>query len=101
MTDQLKPSTTDVTPQDFIEQANNASPGWSEQYGGPMGVAALAAALQEQLSKQSKFIAEVRAAAIQEELKTRPGTELAKAFGISKAAISRISTLPSWKGGTW
>lgn len=66
-----------------------------------MGVAALAAALQEQLAQQSKFIAEVRAAAIQKELQTRPGTELARAFGISKAAVSRISHTPSWKGDTW
>lgn len=66
-----------------------------------MGVAALTATMQERLAQQSKMIAEVRAAAIQEELKTRSGTDLARSFGISKAAISRISKLPTWKDPTW
>ena len=90
-----------VPPQEFLRDVQNAAPGWSEKYGGPEGVALLAASLQAVLAEQSETIASVRAAAIKEQLKTRSGVDVAKSYGLSKSAISRISKMPAWKGDTW
>lgn len=91
----------DPTPEQFLTQVQSSNPGWSDQYGGPMGVATLCANLQEQLAHQSETIAAIRTAAIQELLKTHKGTELAATFGISRAAISNINRSNTWTEATW
>ena len=78
-----------------------ATPGWSEKYGGPLGVAARCAGLQAELNRQSEQIAAVRVAAVQELLKTEPGINVAASLGVSKSAISKASMSSSWKDPRW
>lgn len=89
------------TPEEFLAEVANAGPGWSEKYGGPMGVVALCGDLQEQLARESERVAAVRVAAYQELLKTRSGNNVAAMFGVSKQAISKAVRANGWKGATW
>lgn len=93
--------THEPTPQEFLAEVSAAEPGWSERYGGPMGVSTYCAALQAELARQSELIAAVRVAAIQQMLKTHSGVEVAKTFNVSKSAISKASKAPAWKEATW
>lgn len=89
------------SPEEFLAEVQAAEPGWSEKFGGPLGVAARSAALQAELSRQSEMIAAVRVAAIQELLKTQAGIEVAASLGVSKSAISKATKSPTWKDPTW
>lgn len=91
----------DPSPEAFLAEVNAADSGWSEKYGGPLGVAARSAALQAELSRQSEMIAAVRVAAIQELLKSRSGVEVAALLGVSKSAISKAAKSPAWKDPAW
>lgn len=88
-------------PHEFLDDVAQAEPGWSQRHGGPTGVVATCAALQEELAAQSEAIAAVRVAAIQELLKTHSGVELARMFGVSKTAISKATRANTWKEPTW
>lgn len=93
--------TRNPSPEAFLAETAAAEPGWSDKYGGPLGVAARSAALQSELSRQSELVAAVRVAAIQELLKTHTGIEVAAALGVSKSAISKATKSPAWKEPTW
>lgn len=95
------PTETRVTPQEFLAQVAAAEPGWSQQHGGPLGIAAMCADLQAQLVEQSEAIAAVRTAAIQQELTHRSGVQLANLLGVSKTAISKATRSNSWKDPLW
>lgn len=84
-----------------MEEMATGEPGWSDKYGGPLGVAARSAALQAELSRRSELVAAARVAAIQELLKTHTGIEVAAALGVSKSAISNATKSPAWKDPTW
>lgn len=90
-----------LSPQDFLAAVSAAEPGWSDAYGGPVGVAAMCSALQQQISEQSEAIAAVRVAAIRELLKTHSGVEVAAMFGVSKNAISKTHRANAWEDPTW
>lgn len=89
------------TPEQFLRAASEAEPGWSEEYGGPLGVAALCASLQLEISRMSEQIAGIRVAAIQELLKERTGIEVAAFLGVTPAAVSRANKNNAWKDSKW
>lgn len=89
------------SPEQFLAEVAAADPGWSEKHGGPMGVVGLCGALQQRISEQSEAIAAVRVAAILELLKEYSGVELAAAFGVSKAAISKATKANVWRDAQW
>jgi hypothetical protein len=89
------------SPEEFLREINEAEPGWSEKYGGPLGVAALCASLQLQISQISEQIADIRVAGIQEGLKGRSGIEVAAYLGVTPSAISRANKSSGWKDSRW
>lgn len=93
--------TAPTSPEQFLAEVAAADPGWSERYGGPMGVVGHCGALQQRISEQSEAIAAVRVAAILELLKDYSGVELAAALGVSKAAISKATKANVWKEAQW
>ena len=92
---------TGTTPADFLTQIVNATPGWSDQYGGPAGIATLCHDLQQQLMDQSESIAAIRVAAINELLKTHSGTQVAAMFGVTRSAISKAAKSSYWEVTSW
>lgn len=97
------PPTTDATrsPEEFLALIEQVEPGWSDEYGGPEGVAALCAELQTELVRQSEKIAAIRVAAIRQMLTTKSGVEVAAELGISKSAVSKSLKNTPWKDATW
>lgn len=97
------PPTTDAThsPEEFLALIEQVEPGWSDEYGGPEGIAALCAELQTELVRQSEKIAAIRVAAIRQMLTNRSGVEVAEALGVSKSAISKSLKNTPWKDATW
>lgn len=90
-----------VSPEQFLRLVDDAEPGWSDRFGGPTGIAAECGRLQAELMAQSERIAQIRAAALQELLKTRSGTQVAAMFGVSKNAIGKASKANAWKDAKW
>lgn len=88
-------------PVTFVEAAENATPGWTEQYGGLEGIALLCAQIQRQLGDLSEAVAAIRVAAVQGLLETQSGVEVSKSLGVSKAAISKINRNKAWENPTW
>ena len=82
----------------LLADASEPCDGWSDQYGGPEGVATLAFELQENLRRQSQHLAALRAAAIRELLRTRSLAEVGRMLGISKQAVSKASRAQGWDG---
>lgn len=93
--------TTNLTPAEFLAEVAAAQPGWSQQHGGPYGVARMTVDLQRQVARMSEEIAAVRAAALQELLAMQSLATVAADLGISKQAASKASRAPSWKDPTW
>lgn len=89
------------TPADLIAAATSGQPGWSEPWGGPMGVARAAVAAQEQLNDLSQQIAALRAAALQHELEHRSLAEVARELDVTKQALSRASRADRLPIQTW
>lgn len=96
-----QPTASSPTPEEFLSLVAESEAGWSEQYGGPLGIAALCASLQLEISRMSEQIASIRVAAIQELLKERSGIEVAAFLGVTPAAISRANKSNAWKDSTW
>lgn len=90
-----------MTPEQFLQLAEGSEPGWSAELGGPLGVAALCAGLQQQLAEQSAAIAAVRTAAIRQLLEAHSGVEVAAMLGVSKNAISKTNRAQAWEDATW
>lgn len=89
------------SPEAFLSEVENATPGWSEAYGGPHGVAVHIAELQAQLVRQSEKLAAVRVAAIRQMLTSQSGVEVAASLGISKSAVSKSLKNTPWKVDIW
>lgn len=89
------------TPEAFLREASTAQEGWSQAYGGPLGVAKYCADLQAQLARQSEQIAAIRVAAIRQMLTTNTGVAVARDLGVSKAAISKSLKTSPWENSTW
>lgn len=94
-------STEITAPATFLTLVRNAHKGWSAPLGGPEGVARLTVSLQDALKMQAEQLAGVRAAAIAEMLQTQSLSQVARALGVSKQAISRASKAPRWSDLTW
>lgn len=99
-------STTDVNPpartvEDFLTHATVAPPGWSEDYGGPRGVIAEADRLQEGLRRQTREVAAVRAAALEELVRRANATAVAGDLGISLSAVYRSGKRPAAPIASW
>lgn len=90
-----------VTPEQFLGDVDAAAPGWSDRYGGPVGIVAECGRMQALLNDQSERIAKIRIAAIQELLKTRSGAEVSAMFGVAKQTISKASKARGWKDAQW
>lgn len=90
-----------VDPGEFLRRVARAEPGWSEGLGGPEGVARLTVELQDRLKRQAEEVAGVRAAAIRELLTTRTLADVARALGVSKQAVSKISRGPLRRNLPW
>lgn len=95
------PITLDVEPADFLAEIADPTPGWSQKYGGRLGVIALCGLLQQKIALQSKTIAAVRIAAIQDLLTETSGKELAEALNVSKTAISKSTKADAWENPQW
>ncbi|UQN31778.1 hypothetical protein [Brachybacterium kimchii] len=91
----------DSTPESFLNEAANATDGWSEKYGGTLGVIALCGELQQKLAAQSEAIAAIRVAAIRERLRTRSGREVAASLGVTSAAIFKAVKADTWEDARW
>lgn len=91
----------DPTPDEFLTEIAEATPGWSENYGGPHGVIALCGLLQQRIAEQSEAIAAVRVAAIRELLRDHTGVEVAASLGVSSAAISKTMKADAWEDAQW
>ena len=88
-------------PTTLIETATTGQPGWSDAYGGPLGVAQAAVAAQEELKSLASVVAGLRAAAIQEALTTRSVADVAKDLGVSRQAVYIASRAPLLHVRTW
>lgn len=91
----------ELSPQQFLHLASAGEPGWSQRYGGTLGVAQLAVRMQQQLAHQSEQISAIRAAAVKHQLKTRSGADLAREMGVSKTAVSRMARSQEREEITW
>lgn len=92
----------DLTPEDFLTGIDRTEPGWSDRFGGLVGVAALCAKLNADLVAQSEEIARVRAAAINELLKAHSGAQVGAMLGLSRASVfSNRRNHPDAKEQTW
>lgn len=89
------------SPEAFLAEIDHAEPGWSEAYGGPVGVAKQCLELQSELARQSERIAAIRVAAIRQMLTKQSGVEAAADLGVSKSAISKSLKSTPWKDATW
>lgn len=76
----------------LIQAAHNGVPGWSEPYGGPAGVAALAGTIRDHLTAQAQEMASLRSAAVAELLRDRSLSAVGTALGISKQAVHKINS---------
>lgn len=89
------------TPQDLINDLKNPQPGWSQKYGGPEGIITHTKNLQQELAQQSQTIAALRTTALQELLKTKTGAEVARDYGLTRSAITKLNKreyleIPTW-----
>lgn len=87
---------------DLLRAIYAPQPGWSETYGGLDGVIAHTAAAQKALAEMSTRLAEVRTAAIRQQLRTESGVSIARRHGITRAAVSQAAKATRvWKDEIW
>lgn len=75
---------------EFLAVVEDARQGWSAQWGGPKGVARHCGKFFDELRAVQARISDIRAAAVDEMLRTRSGGEVAGLLGVSKSALSKI-----------
>lgn len=88
-------------PAEFLDEVANPTPGWSQKYGGRLGIIALCGSLQQKIALQSKTVAAVRTAAIQDLLSEMSGKDLAEALSVSKTSISKSTKADAWEDPQW
>lgn len=87
---------------ELLQAIHHPTPGWSEAHGGVDGVIAHAAVAQKALMELSARLAEVRSAAIRQQLRCESGVSIARRHGITGAAVSQAAKAPRiWKDETW
>jgi hypothetical protein len=82
----------------LLGAAAAAAPGWSTPYGGPEGVAVLAAELRRQLDDEARLLSALRAVAVAELLRERSMANVGESLGISKAAVQKINAAAGRRG---
>jgi hypothetical protein len=100
-TEKTRPGDPHTSPEAFLAALETQPEGWSEDFGGPEGVARLMTEHQQRLGEQSARLAEVRNSAVTEMLKTRSGAEVARTFGLSRSLISKLATGSKWEDARW
>ncbi|MGO1971855.1 MAG: hypothetical protein ACTH2Q_02750 [Propionibacteriaceae bacterium] len=78
-------------PWRLVEAARTGGQAWSEPYGGPEGVAVLATEIRDQLERQVRAVAELRAVAVAELLRDRSLSDVGSVLGIGKTAVHKIN----------
>lgn len=85
-------------PAAFLAAAAEAQPGWARRYGGPLGVAQVATALQEHLRRMALDCADVRMAAVKR-LRTPPArhtlASIGTVLGIGVPAVKKLADRPA------
>ncbi|MEZ2373396.1 hypothetical protein [Arthrobacter sp. RCC_34] len=84
-------STLPETVLQLLRDASAGEEGWAERYGGPEGVERLAVELSEQLSDVAAELAQLRAAAIAVQLRSKSVVQVAQSVGISRQAVYKAS----------
>lgn len=90
-----------LDPSEFVRRLSNLPEGWSEEFGGPLGVARHTVTLQQRQAQNSEAIASVRAAAIDEAARTMSGYEIVQALGISRQAVEKARRRTKWRDARW
>lgn len=94
--------TGEVDPYELLNLLHHAGqPGWSDQWGGPLGIAKAAGAAQGTLRAQAALLARLRAAAIQEALTSQSLAEVARELGISRQAVHQAARGPAMSVDAW
>lgn len=91
-----------TTPEQFLNQLATLPPGWSQEEGGLLEVVKRLGTFQQILNSQAEDIATIRAAAINELLKTHSGAHIGRELGLTRANISRLSKAKKeWSNPKW
>lgn len=71
----------------LLRLTQGADPGWAQEYGGPAGVIRAVDQVQDDVRAVAAQVAAIRAAAVNELLRTQPVAQVARDLGVSRQAV--------------